>query len=1051
MSPFVPDFILHQDAHDRVAGSFEAAALFVDLSGFTALTTRLQAHGREGAEALAAALRFHFDPLVAAVHEAGGFITGFAGDACTAIFPHNPHRNVAAYALSAAHRMLRFVAENPVYRTPWGAYPFSIRVGLSWARVGWTIVRVTHVPLSDPHSESGPTSYRAIPERAFYSFHGPAVDACAAVEQRARAGEVLVDAPFRKRVPEAQVLHAGGEIFLSLDPGPPPRRLPTAPHPREDGAYFLPPGVADLAPQGEFRDVVSVFLSFGEVGDIAGMIRLLHEIAGGYGGTFTGLDFGDKGVNSLVHFGAPVAHENDTERALDFALELDRLVGRTARVRAGITRDVRWVGWNGGTHRRELACLGRATNLAARLMMAARFGDLLCDPRVVETAPAGHVFEPRGPLTLKGFAEPVAAQALQGKRALHEQAKEFGAKELLGRAPELGRLLRSIEPIFAGLFAGIIHVDGEAGLGKSYLVETARQKLVDRGAGSLWIEAPCDQTLQRSLNAFEVAVRRYFQQPETAPGPEDRARFEARFADLVSRLPPSLPALGREVQAHKPFFAALAGLEEPSLARLRPKDRFERTLAAISLWIRAESSVQPVVIHLEDAHWADGDTLRAVRAVARMGRADERAERRLAPGMPVVIICTARYTDDGGPFRVQLDRGVPVRTIQLAPLTPEEIAQIAARMGPLPDMLKALLIDGAGGNPLFAEEIFSYWSDTDVPVAEPSISSPSVALLPSDVKSIFVARLDRLPPRVKLTVQAAAVLGKEIDLAVLTAMAAGDPEAEAHVRFAEGQRIFQALGEGRYRFRNTLLRNAAYEMQARARLARLHLLAAEAIERRFAADLERHAAELARHYRRGGQPERARAWFLAAARSAAARYAHSEAKRHYRSYLRLLEGLSAESVIARYELSRDVYEPRGEHGKAHDEHLKVIDEARRIGDAATEALGHLGLARVALARRALDEADARLALALGGARRAESRYIEALTLAVEALVHRAAGRTAAAEASFQRALTLGRALRMHEGSTAFGEIVAAHGEGRGVGELLDEYGGDGSARSSVPG
>ncbi|MFT3772726.1 MAG: AAA family ATPase [Minicystis sp.] len=1045
MNPFVPDFILQQDAHERAAGAFEAAALFVDLSGFSALTERLVARGREGAETLAAALRFHFDPLVAAVHEAGGFITGFAGDACTALFPHSPHRNAAAFALDAAHRMLRFVVDNPVYTTPFGAYPFSIRVGLSWGKVGWGIVRVTHIPLSDPlSSANGPLSYRPLPERAFYYFNGPAVDGCAVAEQRARAGEILFDAAFRRRVPGAEAAHVEGELFRSLDPGKPVRRLPVSWVPgRGEGAYFLPPGVADIPPQGEFRDVSSVFLSFAEVGDVAGLIRLLHELVTGYGGTFTGLDFGDKGTNTVIHFGAPVAHENDTERALDFALELYRLCHRTARLRAGITRDVRWVGFNGGTRRQEFACLGRATNLAARLMMRASWGDLLCDPRVTEVAEAGYELEPRGALTLKGFTELVAVRALKSKRATFEQPKEFGAKELIGRAAELNRLLRSIEPIFAGRFAGVIHIDGEAGLGKSYLVETARRKLAGRGTPLLWIEAPCDQTLQRSLNAFEVALKDYFQQSQAGSKAEDVARFQEIFARLLARVSPAAPALAREVAQHEPIYAALLGHRALGALydRLSPKDRFDRTIAAIAAWIRAESAIQPVVIHLEDAHWADGDTLRAVRAIARMGRADERSTQRLAPGLPVVIVATARYKDDGGPFRVELDRGVPIRTIPLGPLSADEIGKIAEKLGgrPVPEMFRGILVDGAGGNPLFAEEIFSYWSDGDVPAAEPSISSPSVALLPSDVNSLLVARLDRLPPRVKLTVFAAAVLGKEFDLAVLTGMAAGESEVAEHVRFAEAQRIFTHLGGARYRFRSTLFRNAAYEIQARARLQRMHLLAAEAIERAHAGDLERHAAELARHHRRAGAFDKARAYFLSAAREAASRYAHSEAKRHYKSYLRLVPEPSAESVIARYELARDVHEPRGDLGKAHDEHLKVIDEARRVGDGSIEALGQLGLGRVAFARRALDDAEARLGQALGSARRAESRFIEALALAHLALAQRAAGRGDEAARTFDQALRLGRALRVHEGASSFGEVVLQHAADRPLAELMDLY------------
>src|SRR5262245_18575512 len=105
MNPLVPDFVLQEDAFGRTSGKFTAAAIFIDISGFTAMTEKLMQHGRGGAEALAGTLRFYFDPLIESVHEAGGFITGFAGDAFTALFPDAPDRNVASYALTAARKM----------------------------------------------------------------------------------------------------------------------------------------------------------------------------------------------------------------------------------------------------------------------------------------------------------------------------------------------------------------------------------------------------------------------------------------------------------------------------------------------------------------------------------------------------------------------------------------------------------------------------------------------------------------------------------------------------------------------------------------------------------------------------------------------------------------------------------------------------------------------------------------------------------------------------------------------------------------------------------
>jgi class 3 adenylate cyclase/tetratricopeptide (TPR) repeat protein len=1063
VNPFVPELILTQEQAGRSAGAFEGAALFVDLSGFTALTEGLMTHGRTGAETLALALRFHFDPVVAAVHDAGGFITGFAGDACTALFPEGLGEGAAVRALAAAHRMQRFVTDNPLYDTPFGQFPFSIRVGLSYGSVRWGIVRVVRAPAPDPIG--GPSSQRPLPNRSFYYFQGPPLDAAAAVEHRARADDVLFDGAFHRRCPEVEATRVEGDLWRAkpsaalADLHAPSRRL--AP-PRADAlraaSAFLVPGAANIPALGEFRDVVSCFVAFDEVRDVPALIRLLDELAGGYGGTFTGLDFGDKGTNALIHFGAPVSHENDTERALDFALELARATQGTTRIRAGVTRDIRYVGWNGGTQRRELACLGRGTNLAARLMMKAAWGDLLCDPQVSADAASAYELEPRGDFVLKGFEHPIEVHAILAKRPAFEQPRSFAAKELVGREAEIHRLSSSLEPVLSGRFAGIIHVDGEAGLGKSYLVDTARRRLEQRGASLLWIHAPCDQTLQRSLNAFEVALAEYFQQLPASPREENITRFDAILGALATRVAPRDEALAAEILGARSIYAALLGLRHgapfmmgpqaapnpaPPLAaptggslydRLSPKDRFERTLAAIAAWLRAESRLRPVILHLEDAHWADPDTKRAVLAILRMGRTEKGKGPRLQPGLPIAIVCSARYLDDGSPLRFDLDDGIPVRNIALAPLSSDEIARIAEHVAgeAVPEALRASLIDGAGGNPFFAEEIFAYLREIDTPDAEPSISSPSINLLPSDVNSLLVARLDRLPPRVKLTVLAAAVLGTEFDLRVLTAMAAGDPEVAEHVKIAEAQRIF-AKSSGHdarvlHRFRNVMLRNAAYEIQARARLQRLHQLAAEAIEKLFASDLERYHAVIARHYRRAGLPDKARPHYLAAAREAASRWAHEEAKRQYKSYLRLATTATPESVIARYELARDVYEPRGRLERAEQEHARVIEEALQIGDATSEALGRLGLGRVAWAARRLDEGRSHLTAALAVARRSHNRWAEALVLAHLALVHKAAGLREEASVTFAQALGIGRDLRMDETATVFGDMVAHHAE-----------------------
>ena len=1019
MNPLVPDFILHKESQGQTSGEIEAAALFVDIAGFTAVTTRLQQHGREGAEALAHTLRFYFDPLIKAVHEAGGFITGFAGDAYTALFEDTRLRNAAEFALDAANRMQRFVAENPTHETRFGTFAFSLRVGLSWGKVRWEIVRITD-------------------DRSYFYFHGPAVEGCAAVEHHAESGQVLLDAAFRRRVPRAEATHVIGDVFREIRSSAPSQRLgaqwlPAGP----EAARFLAPGIMSIPALGEFRDVVSVFALFHDAADLPALVRLLHELAQRYGGTFSGVDFGDKGTNVLIHFGAPVAHENDTERALDFAIELREACPPPIRLCAGITRDIRYVGFNGGTRRHEFACLGRATNLAARLMMKADAGEILCDPRVTADASAAYVLKSKGDLTLKGFDEPVEAFSVGRKRAqsIH---KEFSAKELVGRDAELAALAAAVAPIFDSppRPAGVLHIDGDAGFGKSYLVETFRRTLAHRaGAPLLWVEAPCDQTLQRSFNAFETALREYFHQSAAAGKEENHARFDDALDRLLQRLPAGAAPLRHELDQARSLFAALAGIRrEGSLyERLNPRDRFSRMLAAVSSWIRAESLLGPVVIHLDDAQWADADTQRAVQAICRLS----------AEGAPIAVLVSSRYRDDGTTFRIDLDGSVLRTEIALGPLSPEQIGQVAdnAAGRRVPEIFRAMLLEHAGGNPFYTEEIVSYWADSSMQrdLGENTISSPSVALLPSDVNTILIARLDRLPPPVKTVVLTAAVLGREFDVRILGHMLDNRPELAEQVRAAEVQRIWTSTDGVLYRFRNALLRNAAYEIQARARLQRLHFRAAEAIQILHQEDLDSHLAVLARHYRRADAPERARHYFLRAARQAGSRWAHAEAKRMYRGYLKLVTSPTPESIVARYEFARDVLEVSGEIARARDEHGQVIAEAQQLGDRNSEALGWLGLGRVRWASGELDESEGCLAQAIAISRGTNNRWTGSRVLAHLALVHRGRGDTARAHAAFEEALRIGVEIGIRDESTVFGGVVEHFAtEGR-VDEALALY------------
>ncbi|WP_437813163.1 ATP-binding protein [Sorangium sp. So ce1078] len=384
---------------------------------------------------------------------------------------------------------------------------------------------------------------------------------------------------------------------------------------------------------------------------------------------------------------------------------------------------------------------------------------------------------------------------------------------------------------------------------------------------------------------------------------------------------------------------------------------------------------------------------------------------RACRGLPIAIICTTRRKDDGTPVRIPLDPGISEKVIELKPLPREQLLALAVPFfgGPMPDMLATLLCETAGGNPFFAQEILAYWlEDGRYGSSSSSISISNTFMPPKNVNSLLISRLDRLDAKVKQTIVAAAVLGREFDLRVLALMLPDASVLEEHVRIGEAQCIWSQMTERRFQFSNALLRNAAYEMQSRARLQELHRLAAEAIESLYGDDLEDQLVALGRHWRRAGKVDHARRYFLAGARKAAARYAHEEATRLYRVYFKLSPEPTPESVVVRYEFARDVLEARGRYQEARQEHIRVLTDAQKLGDRASESLGFLGLGRTHWAMQQPDDARTYWEEGLRAAREAGNLPAEGLTLASLGMAYAVQGRYDAARTLYSRAIAVER-------------------------------------------
>jgi predicted ATPase/class 3 adenylate cyclase len=949
MHNLTPSLILERLQAGETSGRFPAVVLFVDTSGFTPLTVRLTEHERAGAEVLANILLAVFAPLVESVYAYGGLVGGFAGDAFKAIFP-GAEEEVYLRALAAAESIRRRMADQPRQETPYGAFDFTVRTSIADGEVTWSIW-------------SGASDDVQAQSHA-YTFAGPAIDDAVLGEQHADAGGLVITRRIQERLaamlPAALAMTpvAANEEYRKLHildpallPAPGPVIQPDDP-PLEVAEAFYPADLLNLAAQGEFRYVVSLFLNVQTLPEPAAtdplmpaLFRLLNQY-GGYLCRVGRIGARDGGGTFLLFWGAPTGHENDVVRALNFVLDLRAQI--STPLRAGITFQRSYAGFVGSPLREEYTCYGSGVNLAARQMVAAGWGDIWLD---VETARRATGFEVAlaGQLRFKGFETEQPLFALRGRS---EQAATAHSTTLVGRADELTHLLTALQPANREQRADLVVVLGEAGIGKSRLLHEARRRLTEPAESAVqWLHCPADEILRQPLNPFRYALRTYFGQSPTQSESEKKAHFDQTLDALTTQT--ADPALRQELARTRSFLGALVDLfwEDSLYAQVAPQLRFENTFIALRALLLAESHRQPLILELEDLQWLDVESHQFLQRLL-VGIAEH----------PLMVVATSRED----PISDRLGENARVHLLPLSALSYAEVARLAEeRLGQrVTPALVELVQSRSEGNPFFAEQLLLYLQEQHLLVATPAGLAPTATeLLPDAVQALLVARLDQLAQTVKEVVQTASVLGREFEVEVLSRMLRNAPGVLASLHVAEDEAIWTALTELRYLFRHTLLREAAYEMQLRARLRTLHRLAAECIEQVYAADLAPHYADLAYHYGQALAPDRERSFARLAGERAAEQFANADAVRFF---TRALELTPADDHAARYDLLAArvrVLQTQGQRTAEREDVEEMAALAAALADPIRQA-------RAALAEAEYAEATSDFPAAVAAARRA---------------------------------------------------------------------------------
>lgn len=893
MKHLIPYFVQEQEQAEQSVGQFQAYTLFVDLLGFTPLTEGLMREGTNGAERLSMLLNEIFDPLIQLVYARGGFIPYFAGDAFTAIFPKQDERQSAMSLLQTA-AMARALFRRRQNR--FGQYTIGLKFGLSYGEVRWGIVG------------SAPKS--------FY-FVGQPMESCGYCQTLAENEEIVIDGALLAQLPDGEIAldPVGEDAYkvtsnLPISDFPPPLKCDELS--KEVALRFLPTTVVDYKQEGEFRPVASIFLSFTGVDTHEDMDRfasIVLEQCNSFAGYFKEIDFGDKGGVMTMFFGAPVAFEDNVSRALTFVLSLREELRslqeeQGIRFRIGMTIGTAYTGIVGGYERCQYACVGNRVNLAARLMTKADWGEILVDKDIQRDG--AFRFLHTGDIQYKGIKGNVPTFKLLGRNFDNDPSYKG---PLVARDKELAQLSEATTPTLTDGTAGIAYLFGEAGVGKSRLTFELK-RILQNGPPSQWQLCQVDQILHKPFNPFTYFLRNYFNQSQEEAEFTNLSNFEARYRLLLASLSQEENEVrqraAKELIRTRPILAALLGLNyENSLwEQLDAKGRYQNSIQAIINLFLAESLVQPLIIELEDSHWIDNSSVELLQELVRQ----------MIP-YPIFLLITSRYADDGGkPYPLApkycLDQGIAVLEIELSSLPGYAVRAFAEATlgGPIGEDFHALLLRTTNNNPFYLEQMLEYFSESDLLIREAdgwALKDEHVQLSNS-INAILTARIDRLSDQVRETVKAAAVIGREFDVPVLTEVmkrqAIFDERQEDgpgllrdEIKSAEKVKIWRAMNELRYIFRHSLLREAVYGMQLHTRLKQLHQSIGEAIERLYKGHLEERYVDLAYHYEQAGVFDKTCEYLRKAADFSRQNYLNQQALDYYEKLLHYL-GAKADSA-----------------------------------------------------------------------------------------------------------------------------------------------------------
>src|SRR5579864_3053194 len=689
------------------------------------------------------------------------------------------------------------------------------------------------------------------------------------------------------------------------------------------------------------------------------VVERMMEAVHRYEGTVN-LVMGD-GIMAL--FGAPIGHEDHAVRACYAALRMQRRVnlyadeiqragGTPVQIRVGLNSGEVVVGSIGNDLHMDYTALGQTTHLAARMEQMAKPGSVLVTGETLKLAEGYVQIRPLGAVAVKGLETAMQVYELIGPgpaRSRLQASVARGLTRFVGRTGELQQLAQALERAIAG-HGQTVAVVGEAGVGKSRLLwEFTRSH---RTHGWLILESGSVPYGKATPYLPVIDLLRSYLRIQDHDGQREiRERVAGKLLTLDRTLEPLLP----------PLLALLdVPVDDAAWVALEPPQRRQRTLDAVKRVLLRESQVQPLLVLFEDLHWIDSETQALLDSLIES-----------LPTSRVLLLVNYRpeYEHTWG-------RKTYYSQLRIDPLPPESAEELLNALlgedgGLAP--LKRLLIERTEGNPFSLEESVRALVETGALAGERGVYRLARPLptiqVPATVQAVLAARIDRLPPVDKALLQMASVVGKDVPITLLQAIAepAEEELSAALGRLQAAEFLYETsfFPDPEYTFKHALTHEVTYGSLLQDRRRTLHCQIMEAIERLYPDRLPEHIETLAHHAFRGEAWEKAVVFLHQAGRKALERSANRGATATYELALDALRHLPSQpqwrerAIDLHLDASRALLTP--------GERAKSVDHARHAA-ALAESLGderRLGRALVVLAIRARNWGDPDGALELG--------------------------------------------------------------------------------------